>query len=256
MTASLNLDRVDVTLNGFDILKNVTFEVRAGEIVGIVGPNGAGKSTALRAALRLVPVASGLIELNGEEITHAPAYQLAGRIAYLPQDHTIHWPLSVRRLVALGRRPRGTLFTIIAPEDEEIITRAMEDADVAQFADRPVTSLSGGERARVLLARLFASEAPIILADEPVAALDPYYQIGIITLFRKIADRERGVAVVVHDLTLASRYCDRVVLMQDGHILAHGAPDVVLSEESLATAYGIRTYRGPDGAIVPVGQVR
>ena len=168
---------ISVSLGAHAAVRNVSMEIKPGEVVGFVGPNGAGKTSLLRALLRLVAVDSGSVLLEGTDITADAPHKHAQAIAYLPQGQSVAWPLTARRLVALGRVPHRSTWETLKSEDEQAIDAALAAADVEAFADRPVTELSGGERSRVLLARALAVKARVLLVDEPTASLDPYHQL-------------------------------------------------------------------------------
>ncbi|WP_414831991.1 ABC transporter ATP-binding protein [Afifella sp. YEN Y35] len=227
------------------ILQSVDFVARAGEVVGLIGPNGAGKSTLLEVIAGLRKPELGQVFYDGKPATSVPRRSLARRLAYLKQDATVDWPLSVEKVVALGRLPYSGLFAAHDRRADDRATRAaMETAGIAQFAERNVQTLSGGERARVLLARALAVEAETLLADEPVDALDPMHQLNVMELLRRTRDRGTGIVVVLHDLTLASRFCDRLVLLDRGRVAAEGAPQDVLTDDILAQCYGVRALTG------------
>ena len=174
-------------------------------------------------------------------------------IAYLPQERTVHWPLAVERVVALGRLPHGGGSASMSPADRAAIDRALSDMDVAGFAARPVSKLSGGERARVLLARALAQQAPILIADEPTAGLDPAHALDLFGHFTRLAAEGRSVVVALHDLSLARRFCHRLVLLKRGRVAASGAPGDVLTAAILADVYGIKAVIGEiDGIPVVV----
>jgi iron complex transport system ATP-binding protein len=234
----LVLDNVGVTLGRRDVVQGVSAEFGPGTLTGIVGPNGAGKSTLARAVLALVP-ASGAVQVDGVEVAAMPRAELARRIAYVPQGQTLHWPLTVERLVGLGRLPHLAPMSRISDADTAAIERAMARADVLALRDRIATELSGGERARVLFARALAVEAPALIADEPLASLDPGHQIDVMDMLRAEAAGGALVIAVLHDLTLAARYCDRLLLIDEGRIVADGPPAEVLTTERLRAVYGI-----------------
>jgi iron complex transport system ATP-binding protein len=234
----LVLDNVGVTLGRRNVVEGVSAEFGAGTLTGIVGPNGAGKSTLARAILALVP-ASGTVQVDGIAAAAMPRAELARRIAYVPQGQTLHWPLTVERLVGLGRLPHLAPMSRISDADTAAIERAMERADVLELRDRIATELSGGERARVLFARALAVEAPALIADEPLASLDPGHQIDVMDMLRAEAADGALVIAVLHDLTLAARYCDRLLLIDAGRIVADGPPAEVLTTERLRAVYGI-----------------
>ncbi len=251
---TIGCDALSVRLGGRRVLDGVTLDLAAGGLIGVIGPNGAGKSTLLRALLGLVPPEQGRVTIDGVALTSVPRRDLARRIAYLPQGQTVHWPLSVERLVSLGRLPHLAPMSRVSPADAAAIQRAMERADVAQFRTRIVTELSGGERARVMLARALAVEAQALMVDEPLAALDPGHQLDVMDLLRREADDGRLVVVVLHDLTIAARHCDRLVLLDAGRVVADGAPVQVLTAERLARVYGV-VARIEDGLVLPTGRI-
>ena len=243
---NITLNDVDVTLGRRTVVQGVNAAFGAGTLTGIVGPNGAGKSTLARAMLALVP-AHGMVEVDGVDAAAMPRGELARRIAYVPQGQTLHWPLTVERLVGLGRLPHLAPMSRVADVDTAAIERAMARADVLELRDRIATELSGGERARVLFARALAVEAPALIADEPLASLDPGHQIDVMDMLRAEAAGGALVIAVLHDLTLAARYCDRLLLIDGGRIVADGTPAEVLTAERLRAVYGIDARVETDG---------
>ena len=255
---SIALEDVGVTLGRRAVVRGVSAAFAPGTLTGIVGPNGAGKSTLARAMLALVP-ACGRIWIDGTGVAAMPRAELARRIAYLPQGQTLHWPLTVERLVGLGRLPHLAPMSRIADADAAAIERAMTRADVLTLRNRIATELSGGERARVLFARALAVEARALIADEPLASLDPGHQIDVMDLLRAEADAGALVIAVLHDLTMAARYCDRLLIVDDGRIAADGAPRDVLTPPLLRTVYGIdaRVENGGDWpTVTTLGRLR
>jgi len=240
---SLVADRVSVTLGGRPVVRQVSAALAPGRLVGVLGPNGAGKSTLVRALLGLIPH-EGTVTVDGAPLATLSRAAIARAIAYLPQGQLLHWPLTVARLVALGRLPHLAPFSRLAAADHAAIDHAMARAGVTALAERLATELSGGERARVLLARALAVEAAALIADEPLASLDPAHQIEGMELLRAEADAGGLVVAVLHDLTLAARFCDRVLVMAEGALVADGAPRKVLTAELLARVYGITAYFG------------
>lgn len=239
MSATLTLAGVGVTLGRRRIVSDVGLSFTSGRFVVLIGPNGAGKSTLLKAIAGLV-AHEGEIALDGREISALSPETRARRIAYLPQGHQVHWPLNARDVVALGRYPHGmTDPSRITGRDAEIVAAAMARMDVTHLADKAVTTLSGGERARVMLARVLAVEAPLILADEPTAALDPRHQITVMSDLAAEAARGSLVIAVTHDLALAARMADEMVLVSDGRIVARGRAEEVLTESHLRAVYGV-----------------
>ncbi|MES1149696.1 MAG: ABC transporter ATP-binding protein, partial [Bradyrhizobium guangdongense] len=241
--AFLTAKGVNVSLGGRAVLQDISLSLSSGHLVALVGPNGAGKTTLLRALAGLIP-ASGDIEIGGRALASLSLRERARRFAYLPQGHIVHWPLASRDIVALGRYPHGATDPArLSPRDAEAVARAMQAADVVQFADRRATELSGGERSRVALARVLATEAPVILADEPTSSLDPRHQLDVMQTLRKAADTGVLVIVVTHDLGLAARFADRVLVMSGGRLVSQGKPAEALSEQVLADVFRVTAYR-------------
>ncbi len=241
---TLALDNVSVRLGQRPVLHDISATFASGALIGVIGPNGAGKSTLIRALVGLLPLVGGHVALDGESIATVRRDVLARAIAYLPQGQTLHWPLTVERLVALGRLPHLAPFSRIGDADHAAIERAMALADVKGFATRTATELSGGERARVLLARALAVDAPILIADEPLAALDPEHQLQVMGLLSGQAAAGRLVIAVMHDLNVAMRFCHRLLLIADGRLADDGPPERVLTPENLRNVYKITAWTG------------
>ncbi len=237
------------------VLQSIQLQVRAGELVGVLGANGAGKSSLLQVMAGLLVPTEGQVSLDSHSIHAWSAQQRARYIAWLAQGRELHWPLPVREVVALGRFVHGMHAGNMSKADQAACERAMRSTGVWPFAERSSLALSGGELARVLLARALAVEAPVLLADEPIAGLDPFYQLSVMQTLRAEAQRQRAVVVVLHDLNLAARFCDRLILLHHGRVLAEGAPASVLTEAHLATAFRvavrIQSEQG-DNRIVPL----
>ena len=242
----LALDNLTVRRGACPVVDHVSLTVAEGEFVGLIGPNGAGKTTLLRAALGLLP-ATG----------HSSLWVLAPKAraraaAFLPQGREIAWPVTVETVVALGRGPH-------LGQGAGAVDRALARMGLEAHRHRRATELSGGEQARVLIARALAQEAPLLLADEPVAGLDPEAQLRTMEVFAGLAAEGRGVVASIHDLGLAARACTRLVLLNRGQVVADGPPRDVLSERNLAEVFGVRGFHAetPDGPVFqPMGVLR
>jgi iron complex transport system ATP-binding protein len=260
MTAAafLTAQGLNVSLGNRMVLNDVSLELSPGHLVALVGPNGAGKTTLLRALAGLVP-SDGAIHVGGDALSSLALRERARRFAYLPQGHIVHWPLPARDIVALGRYPHGATDPArLSPDDTEAVLRAMRAADVVEFSARRVTELSGGERSRVALARVLAVEAPVILADEPTASLDPRHQIDVMKTLRIAADKGTLVMVVTHDLGLAARFADTVLVLSEGRLVAQGSATEALSETIMADVFRISAYRAEyqrEAVIVPWAEI-
>jgi iron complex transport system ATP-binding protein len=220
------------------VLDGVSVYFVAGGVTAIIGANGAGKSTLLGGLAGLIAPNRGHVALGGQALATFAAADRARRIAYLPQTPEVAWAIDVRTLVGLGRTPHRAAFGATA-EDDRAVDRALDLTETAALAGRDVTTLSGGERARVLIARALAGEPEWLLADEPLTGLDPGYQLDVVALLRRMADEGRGIVVTLHDLTLAARLADRIVVLRQGKPLAAGDAATVLTPKNLSAAYGI-----------------
>lgn len=235
----LSAQNISLQINGNAILKSLSTTVNTGELVGLIGPNGAGKTSLLRILANLKQPDHGDCYLDGRSFHEVAGRKFSQSIAYLEQGAPVYWPLQVQRLVELGRLPHLAPWSRLSKEDNEIIVQAMLRAEVHHLKNRIVSTLSGGERLRVLLARIFATDPKIILADEPIAALDPYHQLHTMELFRQHCDDGGSAVVVMHDLNTAAKYCHRLILLHQGNIVIDGSPRDVLTPELLQQVYGI-----------------
>jgi iron complex transport system ATP-binding protein len=250
----LELDRVSFAYGPRAVLSDVSFQVGAGELVGVVGGNGAGKSTLLRVAAGLLAPAAGGVRVGGDDPRRLARRALARRLAYLPQEYTLAFPFTVHEVVLMGRYPHAGALALDRPEDLAAAQAAMERCDVASLAARRFDELSGGERRRALVAQAFCQGAEIVLLDEPTASLDPAHALAV---FRVLGEeqRARGAAAVVvtHDLHLAARHADRLVLLDGGRVTAAGPPEEVLASEAARAAFGVRLHVGRvEGSLVVV----
>ena len=241
----LAVNDLTISLSGRPVLQGVGLSASPGEVVGLLGPNGAGKSTLMRALAGQV-AATGAMHLGEHDLSRLPPTARARLMAYLPQSRTIGWRLTVRDLVGLGRLPWRGYGVRLRPHDEEAVSRALELMDIVDLADRPATELSGGEQARVLAARAVAQETPLLVADEPASGLDPAHQMLMMRALRGLAREGRAVLVSLHDLTLAARWCDRVVILKEGRVVAEGTPETVMTARNLAAIYGISAHIARD----------
>lgn len=242
---TLEARAIEVRYGETAVLRGVDIAVKQRRLLAIVGPNGAGKTTLLRVLAGLERPVRGGLWLEGRAMPALSSRTVARTIAYLPSGGTVEWPLAVSEVIGLGRLAHDRR----AADDAGAVERAMRLAAVQRLGARRFDSLSGGEQARVLLARALAVDAPYLLADEPSANLDPRYQLYVMELLRELARDGRGIAVVLHDLTLATRFSDDIALLKAGRIVTAGAPHAALNDRALALAYGIQAARGVhDGA--------
>lgn len=216
-------------------LVDVSLSLASGEMLGIIGPNGAGKSSLLQCLAGLLPCHGGEVQLADRALAEVPARQRAQQLGYLPQACESAWSLNVADIVALGRLPWGD-------QDDAAIQRAMTQADVLALQERKVDQLSGGEQARVWLARVLAGQPQVLLADEPIASLDLYHQRSVMDVLRRYAQGAHGVVLALHDLSLAARYCDRLCLMAQGRVRAFGSPAEVLTEANLSAVFRVPVH--------------
>ncbi|HXQ09517.1 MAG TPA: ABC transporter ATP-binding protein [Caulobacteraceae bacterium] len=238
MTAALEIDGLGVQLGGRIVLTDVTLAVEPGEVVGVLGPNGAGKTTLLRAAIGLQARSAGVVRLGSRPLETLNERERAGLAAYLPQERRVAWNMPAWRIAALGAYDRAPVLA------HALALEQLDALEIGDLAERGVLDMSGGERARVLLARLLVTRAPLLVADEPAAGLDPETQFLALMRLRERATAGAAVVVTLHDLTLAARFCDRVAVMDSGRIVAAGAPLGVLTPDLLAGVFAL------DGALV------
>ena len=250
----LRVAGLSVRLAGNLIIDGAALELRPGELTLLIGPNGAGKTTLMRALAGLIP-ADGSIELQGRPLGSFSSRDRARHIAYLPQGHVFHWPMNVAAVVALGRHPHADGFAPLADSDRAAVGRAVAATAIEPWAARTVTTLSGGERARVALARALATQAPILLADEPTMSLDPRHQLVVMELLARAAHDGGAVLAIVHDLTLAARFADRVVMMERGRLVAEGGPREVLTPERIAEVFAVEATI-TDSVVGPIPVLR
>lgn len=221
------------------LVDSASMQLNAGELVVLLGPNGAGKTSLIRGALGLIKPTSGASELDGRAVLSMSPTERARKISYLPQIRPLAWPNRVRDIVALGRFSHGATLGRLSDKDQSAVDRAISACDLTHLQDRSADTLSGGELARMHCARAFATNAPLLIADEPIAALDPRHQFRILDLIKRYVDQGGGALLVLHDIELAARYASRLIWMKDGSIIADGTVEDTLSADRLAQVYGI-----------------
>jgi len=250
----LEFESVAVELSGNPVLRNVSLRVGPGEVVGLLGRNGAGKTTLLRLATRALVPSSGSIRLGGRPLAELSRRELARSVATVAQDLYVPFPFLAGEIVLMGRAPHQGLLGFESPGDLARAREAMDLVGIARLADRPLGELSGGERQLVMFARALVQQPEILLLDEPTSHLDLRHRIDVLRIVRRFARQGHGALVVSHDLGLAARTCDRVVVLSDGQVLAEGEPAAVLTPEVLHEAFGIDAdiVPAPDGAPIVV----
>lgn len=248
--SALAITDLHITLSGRVVVSGVNLTVEPGEHVALVGPNGAGKSSLLKGVLGLVP-ATGSVRLSDEALEDLSAARRARLAAYLPQERQAAWSITGADLAALGRFAfGGRAYDRLGDVDRGAVDRALARADAAHLKGRRIDTLSGGEQSRLHLARALAAEAPLLLADEPGAALDPRHQLDAMMVLKGEADRGAAVVAALHDLALAERFANRIVVMDEGRIIADAPAGEALTEETLRTVF--RVARRPAGGFDPV----
>ncbi len=236
----LKIENATVELGERIVLKGVSADFRPGALTGVIGPNGAGKTTLLRALAGLVPLKSGRISLDGEPIDAFDRKEIARRVGYLAQKHEPAFPFRSDETVMMGRYPHQGRLAPETDADREAVAAALQDVDAGDLASRAINELSGGEMKRVLIARTLAAQTPVLLLDEPFANLDVRHCLDILAILRAQASGGRTVVVSVHDLNLAHRYCDHLLLLHAGEVLVSGNPQSVLKPEFIEQAFGVR----------------
>jgi len=247
----LSANSLSLSYNGHPVVRDFNLSIPSGRIVGLIGPNGSGKTTILRALAGLIEPRTGTALLEGKQASRLDKRLRARLIGWVPQQENAVWPLTVYEVVRLGRAPHRGWLMPYTSEDNKIVECALARAGLSSLKNRPVNKLSGGEFQRVLIARVLAQDPEALLMDEPTASLDIHHQIQVLDLVRGLV-REKGLTVVmaIHDLSLAVRYCDELVLLHDGRQVSVGAPEDVLTPHNLRKVFGVeaRLYRDPWGA--------
>ncbi len=252
---TLEFRAIDVRLGEREVLRGVSFEVEPGEIVGLVGHNGSGKTTLLRVATRVIRHQGGSVLLGGESVAGFSRAALARALATVPQDTHLPYPFTALEVVLMGRAPHQPLFGLDRPEDLAAARAAMAEVGIEDFASRSIQKLSGGERQLVMFARALAQDPEFLLLDEPTSFLDLRHRIDLLGAVRRRVRAGAGALVVSHDLGLAARVCDRLVLLSHGDVVAVGPPAEVLEPSVLERAFGVVAdiVIAPDGSplVVP-----
>ncbi|GAA4708366.1 ABC transporter ATP-binding protein [Promicromonospora umidemergens] len=232
----MQFDDVTVSLGGRDVVQQASLTVEPGSVVGLVGPNGSGKSSLLRTLYRAVRPRQGTVRIDGQDVQHLTGRRAARAVAVMLQDPPTDFDLSVEETVLLGRVPHHAAFGRDTPEDLDVVADAMRRTGITDLADRMVATLSGGQRQRVMLARALAQQSPVLVLDEPSNHLDISHQHELMTTVRSLG---RTVLAALHDLNLAAQYCDRVVVLDGGRIVAAGPPALVLTPDLIRTTFDV-----------------
>ena len=236
---ALEINDVDAYYGGVKVLEGVDFGAAPGELLGIIGPNGSGKTTLLRTIARILKPKTGAILLDAKDVVQMTDKEFSRQFAAVPQDTNVHFDFSALDIVLMGRNPHLGRLELESEKDIAIARRCMELTNCWQLAERPVTELSGGERQLVIIARALAQEPKVLLLDEPTSHLDINYQIEIMELLKHLTSHEGLIVIaVIHDLNLAAQYCDRLVLLRKGAIIAMGSQYAVLTAANIKTAFG------------------
>ena len=233
-----------VSYGDVTVVEGVDLTLEAGSLVGLVGPNGAGKTTVLQAIQGITQRDAGSIRLAGDALETLSARAVGRRVASVPQETGLSFAFTVRAVVEMGRTPHRGRFEGPSASDVDAVESALARTGTAVFADRPITELSGGERSRVLMARALAQETPALLLDEPTASLDVNHAAETMDLLRRLVDGGRAAVAAIHDLEMAARYCDRVVVLANGRVRAAGAPDAVLDADAVHEAFDAEAFVG------------
>ncbi len=243
---TLEVKNISLSYNHHAVVKDLSFTLMPGEFVGLIGPNGSGKTSIIKALSRVLSPGSGEIVLDGKPLKLLSRHTLARCIGVVPQNASLPETFTVSEVVLLGRNPHLGFLGTESPKDLAVASWAMERTGVASLASRKIGELSGGERQRVTIARILAQEPESILLDEPTANLDINHQVEILDLIRSLC-RERNIAVLIalHDLNIASQYCDRLILIKEGHVHAQGFPGEVITSANIKEVYGAENFVYP-----------
>ncbi|EBE8761847.1 Fe(3+) dicitrate ABC transporter ATP-binding protein FecE [Salmonella enterica] len=243
---TLRTENLTVSYGTQPVLNNLALTIPAGKITALLGPNGCGKSTLLNCFSRLLSPQSGKVLLADRPLDSFSSCQLARRLALLPQHHLTPEGITVRELVSYGRSPWLSLWGRLSVEDNARVNVAMSQTQTHHLAERRLTELSGGQRQRAFLAMVLAQDTPVVLLDEPTTYLDINHQVELMHLMHELQTQGKTVVAVLHDLNQASRYCDHLVMLANGRVMAQGAPDEVMKPELLKTVFSIEAEIHPE----------
>jgi len=244
----LELRNAGIEIRGHWLVREISLTISPGRLTALVGPNGSGKTTLLRLMAGVRLPGYGSVRMGKRDLHSIPPRQLARRITFVPQDTHLSFAFTVRDAVAMGRHPHLGRFERKGQADRRAIQESMDRADVSRLADRLVTEISGGERQRVIIARSLATEADVILLDEPTASLDIYHALEILDLCKELASGDKTVIFAIHDLNAAARFADDVVLMKEGRLFAHGPPAEILTDSAVKHVFGVEAERATSTA--------
>lgn len=237
---TIQLENVHVTLDSKEVLHGIDFKVEKGQFLGLIGPNGSGKTTLVKAIANLLPIQKGEITIQQKDHLAYNQKEFAKQIGYVPQETVVGFDFIAREIVAMGRHVHGSFFKRETREDRQTVETAMKETKTIHLAEQSVLSLSGGQKQLIMIAKALAQDTPIILLDEPISALDIYYQVHILSLLKRLCAEGRTIIIVLHDLNLAARFCDELLLLNDGKVQKHGRPEEVLDQSLLKKIYHIQ----------------
>lgn len=236
---TFNVDNISYEINGKKILKNISFDVKPGEIIGVIGPNGSGKTTLLKSLNNINEISSGSITFENKKIDEFSSKELAKHISFMNQNTNIGFDFPCIDVVVLGRYPYLDAFSEYSKKDIEIAEKFMKLTNTLKFRDKSILSLSGGERQRVLFAKTLTQDTDIILLDEPTASLDMKYEEDIFKILKDIKEDNKGIVAIIHNLRTAIKYCDRLLLLNEGKVVQIGKPSEIITEENLRNVYKV-----------------
>lgn len=237
----MEVEDLHVSIQQKSILQRIQFSVQQGEIIGLIGPNGSGKSTLLKTIATLHHITNGTIRIFGQDIQSYRQKELAKLLSYVPQDTFIDFDFKAKEVVYMGRHVHRSRFETRMEEDFFAMKNAMMQTNTWHLAESSILRLSGGQRQLVLLAKALAQDTPLIILDEPISALDIYFQLQVLSLLKRLGDKGKTIMMVLHDLNLAARYCTKLLLLKKGEVKLFGSPEEVLQEDILQQTYGVHT---------------